>query len=142
MKTIENIEYDHNEEAIGKLMIGIGEILDSIDKEPSDELSILHENQESISRLSQQENLADLQFLNFFLEKFVNDLWDNIAMTSSKKIQDEYIVDVLQDLAPYFKSIGSQIIDGEYDDCYEEYVGLIDSYFNKVNNVEFQEIRQ
>ncbi len=142
MKTADDIEFDTPQEGIGKLLKNIGYMLEEIDREPSDELTLLHDNLDAIADLAEKEEEPNLQYLVFFLNKFEKDLWDNIAMTSSKRIKDKYIIRVLQDLAPHFKAIGDSILTGTYDDCYEEYVGMVETYFDKTKNKEFQEIIQ
>jgi hypothetical protein len=142
MNTNDTGAIDDNHEEIAELLQEISDVLKDIDDEPSDELSMLHDNLEKVSECVQDEGVADLRYLDFFFNNFIKELWDNIAMTSSKKIDDDYIIDMLRAIAPYFENISDHIRTKEYDKCYQEYVGIVEVYFTKINSVGFQEIQQ
>lgn len=117
---------------IGELLDGMGQLLQDVDDEPSDDLSAFHDGLNEIRATVTEESDPHLLFLEFFLQRFTKDLWDNVAMTSSLHIEDEYIIRVLESLGPYFVRLGENVRNSNYEECYSEYVGLYSTYIDRV----------
>lgn len=70
----------------------------------------------------------EIRFLLFFLDKFTKDLWDNIAMTSSQNLEDEFISRLLNDLSGPFRTIGDGFQEDDPTIYLEGYINMIDIY--------------
>lgn len=76
-----------------------------------------------------------LRFQAYFLTAFVQDMWNNVAMTSSQLIDDGDIKRILEQTGRYLVEIGEATSSGEFHRCYDGYVKLLETYEENVSSV-------
>lgn len=76
-----------------------------------------------------------IKFLVFFLKKFADDVWNNIAMEAALELDDQDQEEILKSIGSQLENIGENIESGEYATCYEQYVAMTSEYLRKIEAI-------
>lgn len=76
-----------------------------------------------------------IEFLVFFLKKFADDVWNNIAMEAALELDDQDQEEILKSIGSRLVNIGENIESGEYATCYEQYVEMTSEYLTKIETI-------
>lgn len=119
-------------ETIGELLVAVGA---GLERRPAENAANLRQGIDKLEELAAQSGDADDAFVTFFLKSFVVDVWDNIAMAPSQRIDDDDIEAVLRTIGEHFNTIGRKIQENEYAACYADYVALLEEYREHIETI-------
>lgn len=111
---------------ISQTLVNIGE---GLYFKPADNANKLRKGLQKIEHLSKSMEDKDIEFMTYFLQCFIDqDVWNNLAMRSSQRLEDEIIDDIMQTIGSHFVEIGKRVREKEFYGCYEEYVKMVHDY--------------
>lgn len=119
-------------DTVGELLSAVGE---GLERRPAENAANLRRGINRLKEFAEQSGDADDGFVAFFLKAFVVDVWDNIAMAPSQRIDDEDIEAVLRMIGEHFNTIGDKIQEDKYAACYEDYVALLEEYREHIETI-------
>ena len=117
---------------VSKILEEVGEM---VRKDPEGNTLKLREGVKEIEIILQNAKNRHLMFLSYFLGFFIEDVWSNIAMDSSFKIDDKDVTDILYSIGTVFINIGKHLEQERYYECYDNYVSLFYDYLSFIESI-------
>ena len=117
---------------VSKILEEVGKM---VRKDPEENTLQLRKGIKEIEIILQNSKNKHLIFLSYFLGFFIEDVWSNVAMDSSFKINDEDIKDILYSVGGVFINISKHLKQEMYYECYDNYVNLLYNYLNLIESI-------
>lgn len=131
-----NMESILNE--ISDRLIKTGEALNQ--KLPENNAFLIYETIQFIEKNAKDIEDKDVIFMSYFLRVFFRDVWTNIAVESSYRVDDNISREVLKKIGIEFKFLGECIKNKNYSECYKAYTRLIFSFLQTIRKIRDKEV--
>lgn len=91
---------------------------------------------EAVEDIASESDNPHVRFQSYMLSTLVDDIWHNIAMTSSVYIHDDILIELIQSLGEYIKDISIAYEENDYNKVYQELAYLYEEYDDRMKVID------